>query len=299
MSQNQSNFDKAWNSPLAKRIVGAAYSVGAAVVIVGALFKIMHWEGAGTMLTIGMSVEALLFALGALDKPHEEYKWEKVFDFSSEGTLNLAGVNGGEGVVSSNANTTKMVAPKVDYSEAISEDDVKKLSEGIKNLSATAQQLAGLSTVAGSTDNLVKNLDAASTAAGKFIVSQDSLNVAAGQLNSSYKGINDGMQTVENNTKVYATKIDDINKNLSSINTIYELQLKKIQAQSEGLTQQTESLNAVTRDLTAVNAEIEKMKVSTLSAAQQTETFKQGTEKLAKQVTDLNQVYGNMLNALN
>lgn len=301
MSQNQSSFDKFWNAPNTKRIVGAAYSLGAAVVIIGALFKIMHWEGAAEMLTIGMSVEAVLFALGALDKPHEEYQWEKVFDFKSEGTLNLAASSSAVSapVVSDNNSRPTVVAPRLDYSDAISDEDVKKLSEGIKNLSATAQHLSGLASVAGSTDSLVKNLDAASNATGKFVASQDNLNNAAGKLNVSYQGINEGMQAVENNTKAYAGRIDDINKNLSSINSIYEIQLKNIQTQSEGLTRQTEAVNAVTRDLSAINTEVEKMKLASVSAAQQTETFKLGTEKLAKQVTDLNQVYGNMLNALN
>ena len=176
---------------------------------------------------------------------------------------------------------------------------MKKLSEGIKNLGATAQQLTGLASVVGSAEGFAKNLDAASASTGKFVASQDSLNAAASKLNVSYQGIAEGMQSAETNTKAYAGRIDEINKNLSSINSIYEIQLKNIQAQSEGLTRQTEAVNSVTRDLTAVNSEVEKIKAATLVAAQQSEAFKLGTEKLAKQVTDLNQVYGNMLNALN
>lgn len=300
MSQNQSKFDLWWNAPKTKRIVGAAYSIGAAVVIIGALFKIMHWEGAAEMLTVGMSVEAVLFALGIFDKPHQEYHWEKVFDFEAEGAMNIAGGAAPVAAAPASVSQPKVSgAPRVDYSDAISDDDVKKLSEGVKNLSSTAQQLAGLASVAGSTDNLVKNLDAASNATGKFVASQDTLNTAASQLNVSYQGITDGMHAVESNTKAYAGRIDEINKNLSSINSIYEIQLKNIQSQSEGLTRQTEAVNNVTRDLTAVNAEVEKMKAAAVFASQQTEAFKLGTEKLAKQVTDLNQVYGNMLNALN
>lgn len=299
MSQNQSKFDLWWNAPKTKRIVGAAYSIGAAVVIIGALFKIMHWEGASEMLTVGMSVEAVLFALGIFDKPHQEYHWEKVFDFEAEGTMSVAGGAAPVATPESVSQPKVSGTPRIDYSDGISDDDVKKLSEGIKNLSTTAQQISGLASVVGSTDNLVKNLDAASNATGKFVASQDTLNTAASQLNVSYRGITDGMHAVESNTKAYAGRIDEINKNLSSINSIYEIQLKNIQSQSEGLTRQTEAVNNVTRDLTAVNAEVEKMKTAAAFASQQTETFKLGTEKLAKQVTDLNQVYGNMLNALN
>jgi len=300
MSQNQSSFDRMWNAPKTKRIIGAAYSLGAAVVIVGAMFKILHLEGAGLMLGVGMTVEAVLFALGVFDKPHHEYEWHKVFDFESEGTLNIAGGTTSAPVANAGAGQTKTVSgPKVDYSDAISDEDVKKLSEGIKNLGATAQQLTGLASVVGSAEGFAKNLDAASASTGKFVASQDSLNAAASKLNVSYQGIAEGMQSAETNTKAYAGRIDEINKNLSSINSIYEIQLKNIQSQSEGLTRQSEAVNNVTRDLTAVNAEVEKMKAAAVFASQQTETFKLGTEKLAKQVTDLNQVYGNMLNALN
>ena len=62
-----------------KRIVGVIYSVGASVVIVGALFKIMHWPGASTVLIAGMLTEAFLFVIGALDKPHPEFNWSNVF----------------------------------------------------------------------------------------------------------------------------------------------------------------------------------------------------------------------------
>ena len=58
----QTKFDLWWNSPKMKRIVGAAYSLGASVVILGAMFKILHLNGASYMLGIGMSVEAIIFA---------------------------------------------------------------------------------------------------------------------------------------------------------------------------------------------------------------------------------------------
>ena len=81
MSQNESKFDIWWNSPNVKRLVGVVYSLGASVVIIGAMFKILHLPGAAAVLGTGMTVEAVLFALGIFDKPHKEYDWHKVFDF--------------------------------------------------------------------------------------------------------------------------------------------------------------------------------------------------------------------------
>ncbi len=294
MSEKNSEFDIWWNSAKVKRIVGAAYSLGAAVVIIGAMFKILHLAGAGIMLGIGMSVEAVLFSLGIFDKPHHEYEWHKVFDFT-EGAKNelSGGKSASVGILSPNREVG------LNYTETINDDDVKKLSEGIKNLVSTAHQFGTLSDVVGSTELFIKNIDGASEITKKFINSQESLNSAAGLLTSSYKGISEGMETVEKNTKQYAVKMEDINKNLSSINSIYEIQLKNIKAQSEAITQQTERVRVVNDELGVIVGDVQKMKVATLVAAEETENFKASTIKLAKQVADLNLVYGNMLNALN
>ena len=62
-----------------KRVVGMVYSIGAAVVIIGALFKIQHLPGARELLFVGMITEAVLFLIGCLDKPHPTFHWHEVF----------------------------------------------------------------------------------------------------------------------------------------------------------------------------------------------------------------------------
>jgi len=296
MDENKSKFDIWWNSPEVKQKLGAAYSLGASVVIIGAMFKILHLPGAGTMLGIGMSVEAFLFALGIFDQPHVDYEWDKVYDFEG-GSKTINPANESDQIQNTGA-VSGSRAVGLNYSETINDEDVKKLSEGIKNLTTTAQQFSSLSNVLGATDQFLKNIDGATQATGKFIINQDSLNTATGLLANSYQGISDGMEAVEKNTKLYAGKVEDINKNLSSINSIYEIQLKNIQAQSEGITQQTERLRTVNDELSFIVTDVQKMKSATSIAAIETENYKVGTTKLAKQVADLNQVYGNMLNSL-
>ena len=287
----QTKFDLWWNSPKMKRIVGAAYSLGASVVILGAMFKILHLNGASYMLGIGMSVEAIIFALGIFDKPVKEFEWNKIFDFENE-------KNRSNNLVPTPQAETSKSSLKVNYSETISDEDVKKLSEGIKNLSTTADQLNALTSVVKSTDKLTSNLDNASEMASKFMHSQEQLNNATVQLQSSYQSINNGMEMVDKNTKQYAGKVEEINKNLSSINSVYEIQLKNIHNQSEGLTKQNEVIKAVSADLNQISSSMDKLKLTTQNISEQTELYKSGTEKLVKQVADLNLVYGNMLNAL-
>ena len=67
------------NSKKFKNGMAKLYGFGAAIVILGALFKLQHWTGAGAMLTIGLSVEAIIFFFSAFEKPHEDPDWSLVY----------------------------------------------------------------------------------------------------------------------------------------------------------------------------------------------------------------------------
>ena len=262
--------------------VGMVYSIGAAVVIVGALFKIMHWPGAGVMLTAGMMTEAILFTIGIFEKPHATYHWEHVFPSLVEeeaNPLNISGnIGGGAGVA-------------MPGMEKMSDEDAKKLTESIKNMSETAAQLANISRVAGLTDSYANNLQKASEAAAQFATKQQNLDEATNTLLSSYKGIADNMLAAEDKTKSFAEKASELSKNLGSINTSYELQLKGIQSQAAAIEAQSGKINAVT-------AEFEKLHTAVSASSKNMDAYKQMTDQLAKNVSDLNNVYGNMLNAI-
>ncbi|UMY66847.1 MULTISPECIES: gliding motility protein GldL [unclassified Flavobacterium] len=64
---------------LSKKAMNFAYGMGAAVVIVGALFKLMHWPGASVMLIVGLGTEALIFGLSAFDPVDKELDWSLVY----------------------------------------------------------------------------------------------------------------------------------------------------------------------------------------------------------------------------
>ncbi|WP_129751517.1 gliding motility protein GldL [Flavobacterium beibuense] len=64
---------------LPKKVMNFAYGMGAAVVIIGALFKLMHWPGASEMLIVGLSTEALIFGLSAFDPVDKELDWSLVY----------------------------------------------------------------------------------------------------------------------------------------------------------------------------------------------------------------------------
>jgi gliding motility-associated protein GldL len=272
------------DSDAGKNILGKCYGFGASVVIVGALFKIEHFPFAGPMLCIGMGVEAILFALSGLEKPHKDYHWEKVFPhFDEEGHKFIEVSGSGFGGSKPLPDTQGIV---------LDDSQVKHLSESIKNLSNTASQLTTISQAAGVTDTYVQNIQAASDSAGIFAQSQQELAKSTSSIVQSYKQAEDEIGMVAEQSKVYATHVNTINKNLSSLNALYELQLKSTQTGIDELSTQVNAYKSMASDL-------EQLKTNTGIVVKESEEYKTQVAKLSRQVSDLNNVYGNMLNALN
>ena len=282
--KKQFKFDEWWESPKTKRVVGAVYSLGASVVIIGAMFKILHLPGAGITLGLGMVTEAILFAIGIFDKPHVEYQWQNIFPALLEKEAKPLQINGTVGGKSTN--------------DSFSNEDMKKMADGLKNLSETANQLASLSGVVASTDELSANLKAASDAAAGYVASQANLNVATKGLENSYQSISADMETVVKSTKNYGEKMESVNAHLASINSVYELQLRNSQAQSEAIGEQSEKFGMVANHMNNICNEMGKMQNAATVAAEEADKYKVAATKLSQQVAELNKVYGNMLNAL-
>lgn len=286
MAKERKGFMKWYFSPQGKKVVGCVYSLGAAVVIVGALFKILHWPGASIMLMMGMFTEALLFSIGVLDDPHPDLHWNHVFPALTQDGPDPLYNHLGNGV-GAGAKPVEQTAVNL-----LKDEDVKAMQDGLKSISEAAKQIAGISKVAGLTDSFAQNLELAGTAAAQFAAKQQNLDAASQALLASYNGITENMTTVQNNTKQYVEKADAINKNLSAINSVYEIQLKNVQSQAEAVEQQTAKITAVAGDL-------DKVQQAMQASSKDMEKYQDGTAKLAQKVVDLNAIYGNMLNAIN
>ena len=272
--------------------VNIIYSVGASVVIIGALFKILHWPGASQVLMAGMFTEAFLFIIGALEHPHPEYHWENVFpqlleygakpelleEKSKQARPSLlgAGVVGGPTTIgtTTTTTTTTTAGPVVEGGVAkvptLKDEDIKALKDGISNLAKTATQFSELSKVAETGVKLNEKLAAAETAT-------ESYTAATATLAQSYQQVSTDMSTVAEETKAYKQGVVEVGQKLASLNSVYELQLQ------------------------TVNAQIEAQKGAAAAAKEAAEAqtaFAAGTKQLQKQVADLNGIYGNMLNAL-
>lgn len=294
-SKGNDRFIEWYESYKGKKVVGAVYSLGASVVIIGALFKIMHFPGAGAMLMVGMGVEALLFAIGCLDKPHTEFHWNNVFpqllghgadpelleEMKSRPCPTLMGSAGGE-------NAT----PTLDSKE------LESLKAGVANLAKTANQLNELATVTTATNNLTAKLDAASQAAEQFAQAGKNVVEKSAELGNTYTQVTEDMQKVVADTKTYENQVVAVSAQLQKLNAVYELQLNALQSQVDAYKAQTEKVAGVTTQVETLVASVQTMNTVAAEALKSQEAYAAGAKQLANQVADLNKVYGNMLNAL-
>ena len=345
MANKESGFIHWYESYKGKKITGIVYSAGASVVIIGALFKIMHWPGAGIVLTAGMCTEAFLFMIGVLDKPHVDFHWEEVFPqllgYGAE-PEHLAELQSrpkptllGAGVESGTDDKKKAAVP------AITDEDMAALKSGIDGLAKTAVQLQDLGKVAVASNKLGEKMEAAGEkidaagekmnasmaaagekvnaaaesagqkmaaasdkmnvigdAAAKLAASSDAVTKKNEELAGSYNAIIADMQKAAEGTKAYQKSVDGLGAKLSSITSVYELQLSTLQAQVEAYKAQTAQINAASDEVKAVVAEAQKMHAAATETAKSQAEYEAAAKKLAQQVADLNKVYGNMLNAM-
>ena len=291
-----------------KNVVNIIYSAGASVVIIGALFKILHWPGASQVLMIGMFTEAFLFLIGTLEHPHPEFHWENVFPQLLEygtkpelleekskqprPTLLGAGVAGApvaaaSGVAAAGAASGVAAAGAAEPSAkapGLKDEDFKALKEGLGELAKTATQFAELGKVAQSGVKLNEKLVAAEAATTEYAaklanvgIATDNLSQATSGLSGAYAQIGADIKSVAEETKAYKAGVEQVGKSIASLNSVYELQLQSVKAQTEAQ-----------KDAAAAAKEAAEAQVA----------FANGAKQLQKQVADLNSIYGSMLNAL-
>ena len=143
-----------------RNVLSKAYGIGASIVILGALFKIMHWPYANEMLVTGMLTEAVVFFLSAFEPLHIEPKWERVYPELVGGE-----VKGVARVQHINSDPIAAQLDKVLQDAKIGPELIQSLGKGIQNLSDNANKLADLSNAAAATNNFVHSIDTASKSA--------------------------------------------------------------------------------------------------------------------------------------
>ncbi len=287
-----------------QRFFNFAYSIGAAVVIWGALFKILHLPGGNTLLSIGMGTEVLMFLLTAFDKPEKTYKWEEVFPVLAthdpEDRVEMGG--GGGGIYINNGGTAAVgdelpdgVASGVSAAQArnavglpagieLSEDDTRSLSESIAKMSAASDQLSRMAELTDATQQYLSQMSTISDQMQRLAETTTALNQVSETLLQSYRAITDNSESINQSSTGYVQQMEDLNKNISGLNTIYEIQLKSISSQLD-------SIDRVNRGLKDIRDMYEK-------SAAESAHYCDETEKMARYMKQLNSVYEKMIKAM-
>ena len=288
-----------------QRFFNFAYSIGAAVVILGALFKILHLPMGSELLIIGMGTEVAMFVLTAFDRPPREYNWEDVFpvldsrdpedrpDFSKGGgpVMNTGeedddyALDGDEGDYSDYAPQTETATPAQMMPQlAISEEDTESLRDSIAKMAAASQQLSQMAELTTATTHYLEELSQIAAQMSRLKETTAALNEVSSVLLDSYRAITDNSESITASSTGYIDRMADLNRNIGGLNTIYEIQLKSISSQLD-------SIDRVNRGLKDIRDMYEK-------SAQESSRYCEETEKMARYMKQLNQVYEKMITAM-
>ena len=246
------------------------YGIGAAVVIVGALFKIQHWEGASTMLIIGLGTEALIFFLSAFQPNPKETDWSLVYPELSEG------YDPSTGNPSFAADNGKGLTRKLDdmlKDANVTPDAIASLGAGLNRLSTTTQQLSTLGDATNATDEYTTKVRSAAQSLEKINEAYSQTAQAIG-----------AMADATSDAREYHLQVQNVTKNLGALNAVYEMELQDANTHLKSMNKFYGTLSQAMENLT--------------EAGKDTEQFKQEVSQLTSNLGSLNRVYGNMLNAM-
>lgn len=309
-----------------KSFMNYAYSWGASVVLMGALFKLQHWPGGGTMLTIGMSTEVLIFFLSAFEPSVEIPDWKKVYPQLREDFLDVD-----EDIMT--------IAPKpVSFESILEKADISsellaKVKKGLQDLSNTASGIADISSATIATDQYVKNISDASESLSSFKETNSrashSIEKSTNELVHSY---DQSSQILGNSSKVLAQTFTESSKKINDqlaatsdkLALSYKSFTESVNKDLVTLNEQSKTYSAgfshINTSLSALNSSYElhlqsarklsESSVKTLEehsrmselvneSLEEAQKYRKQTELLNKNLEALNHVYGNMLGAMN
>lgn len=307
-----------------KTFMGYVYGWGASIVMIGALFKLQHWQYSGLFLTIGLMTEAFIFFLSAFEPPLEMPEWSRVYpelrddyEMMEIEEYNKRGKNGFDQLLSSTE---------------ISPELLTRVGKSLNDLTNAAQGISDISTATLATDMYVKNLSSASESMNSFAEinkrANETVNASVEKLVHSYSfasqqlsetgktaieklydsseefsaklaetgkklsetingassSFTSELKNIGESSKVYSQNLEKLNQNINALNESFEVQLKGAKSQFEASRKFSQDISQMNEILTSSVSELKK--------------YKENAEQLNKHLEALNTIYGNMLGAL-
>lgn len=264
-----------------QRFFNFAYSIGAAVVIWGALFKILHLPGGNALLSIGMGTEVLMFVLTAFDRPPKEYHWEEVFPvLASKNPEDRPEFNGG------NVGGSVIIGGgAVGGANAEGGAGGNVSGGGVAGgVIYAGGEMPGVQNVSTVTEKYMEQLSAISEQMEKLKETTEALNNVSNVLLESYRAITDNSDNITESSAGYVEQMTSLNRNIAGLNTIYEIQLKSISSQLD-------NIDKVNKGLKDISGMYER-------SAAESNRYCEETQKMAQYMQQLNSVYAKMITAM-
>ena len=275
--QELSKFQQFLVSRKFKTFMGYLYGWGASVVMIGAYFKLTHIPGADFMLALGLGIEALIFFMSAFEPQHIDYAWDNVFvelEEDWDGKTKTQFATTGATSKGEPTNIEEAMLSKMFEKMNVSEETFNKLGKGLDKLATNAGQMADISNAMAATTNYANAMDRATKSISEFsnnyVETNQKLSESLGKLDFS---------------ALDANTIKKVAASMTSLNSIYELQLQGAEQTSAASKKLTETMNKYMENLTA--------------SSQSTGQLNQQLSQLSQRLTALNNVYGGMLSAMN
>ena len=252
-----------------QRFFNFAYSIGAAVVIWGALFKILHLPGGNALLSIGMGTEVLMFVLTAFDRPPKEYHWEEVFPvLATNNPEDRPDFEGGSVVIGGGSAAGGASVAGVATAQVGATGNVAVGGDGVMSVN----------------DRYVQQVASITEQMEQLRQTTEALNKVSTVLLDSYRAITDNSENITQSSTGYVEQMTSLNRNIAGLNTIYEIQLKSISSQLDNI----DKVNTGLKDISRMYEQ----------SASESNRYCEETQKMAQYMKQLNSVYEKMITAM-
>lgn len=263
-----------------KNVLNVIFSVGASIVIFGALAKIEHWGGIwDNALTLGMMTETFVFLLMAFIPAEKDYHWDRFFPNITESPEEEKLRTGKDMIMTPLALGSGSSSPSLHQMDRMLEEaditptNLKRLSDNFQRLGTTVEKMNDIGDVVATTGDYTHRLKETT---GALVNMKDAYNTAA----ASVAAFNNSAQA----SQQFHAQLQTMTQNLASLNAIYELELQD-----------------TNNHLKAMNTFYSNLANASQSMAGSVDDAKKTQEQiamLARNLGNLNAIYGNMLSAM-
>ena len=303
-----------------KSFTAKLYGFGASIVIIGALFKIQHWPGAGIALASGLIIESIIFFFSAFEPLHEELDWTLVYP-------ELAGMSDPDEIdeykeqAIADRNVGLQKFDELFEQSQINAEDVRSLGKHLNTISTTTETIGDITSASLATKEYFNKMG---TAAEKMDNVATAYGTNTGELNESVSTLADSYKNTANLIDAKGKDIaDKFAASSSNLTATYEAMSGEVKQEHTNISQsqkqfnqQLETLNKNLADLNlsysdqvkgskehlqgtaGVYTGLNEMITSLKASVDETQKYKNEIVKLSESLSELNNVYGNMLTAM-